>query len=424
MKIVQCVPITFKSPQVADENWSGSSQRVLLDISKYSGVEHIYFEVHGEKGEGSGVMRVELYDYTNNQTLAQVDIYLEEADDEQQISDDIKDLITGIQNLGVRAKVQETESSLMAIVKFGNLVILQNDSTNAKKTVSYFCAISSLESSEGQSWYYYNQLVTKPQIDKWDGDVKVYLEALLRTQAGGEAQARIYDETISEPVVGSVITTTETGYTRVISGELTLVANHEYRVEIRNSTAGKIVWSSSVFIKIEATNFTKIVAQIGAAEEIYFGSGEGYLDSHPYTKVRKTAISAGDGLLFMFDRLLNWVNSGVFSFNERLYDKTAAAALSGTTHAHAGTGPWTYNQSDTPSFAEADNNIECQSDNDNLYEITAYRIYAIMEETYKAGSVFQPNPKAYSGYHCFVEQYVKNKVNGYLPLKLPDGTLW
>lgn len=34
------------------------------------------------------------------------------------------------------------------------------------------------------------------------------------------------------------------------------------------------------------------------------------------------------------------------------------------------------------------------------------------------------NPKAYNGYLCFMEQYIKNKVADLPPLKLPDGTLW
>lgn len=34
------------------------------------------------------------------------------------------------------------------------------------------------------------------------------------------------------------------------------------------------------------------------------------------------------------------------------------------------------------------------------------------------------NPKAYNGYLCFMEQYIKNKAAGKPPLKLPDGTTW
>jgi len=34
------------------------------------------------------------------------------------------------------------------------------------------------------------------------------------------------------------------------------------------------------------------------------------------------------------------------------------------------------------------------------------------------------NPQAYDGYRCFIEQYVKRKVKGDSPYKLPDGTYW
>jgi len=34
------------------------------------------------------------------------------------------------------------------------------------------------------------------------------------------------------------------------------------------------------------------------------------------------------------------------------------------------------------------------------------------------------NPKAYDGYRCLIEQYVKRKLRGLKPYKLPDGTTW
>jgi len=36
----------------------------------------------------------------------------------------------------------------------------------------------------------------------------------------------------------------------------------------------------------------------------------------------------------------------------------------------------------------------------------------------------KPNKKSYTGYNCFIQQYIKNKFNNTLPYKLPDGTLW
>ena len=39
-------------------------------------------------------------------------------------------------------------------------------------------------------------------------------------------------------------------------------------------------------------------------------------------------------------------------------------------------------------------------------------------------SISKLNKKAYSGYHCFIEQYQKAKTQGKIPLKLPNGTIW
>jgi len=64
-------------------------------------------------------------------------------------------------------------------------------------------------------------------------------------------------------------------------------------------------------------------------------------------------------------------------------------------------------------------------DNTNFAYISTVWMYVGYTEAAAAlGSKYMPNPAAYSGYHCFVEQYTKNVINGYLPLKFPDGTLW
>jgi hypothetical protein len=38
--------------------------------------------------------------------------------------------------------------------------------------------------------------------------------------------------------------------------------------------------------------------------------------------------------------------------------------------------------------------------------------------------LFWPRRDAVDAYRCFIEQYVRNKILGGLPLKLPDGTFW
>ena len=53
-------------------------------------------------------------------------------------------------------------------------------------------------------------------------------------------------------------------------------------------------------------------------------------------------------------------------------------------------------------------------------------IYHLVAEPVVAPPVgsIPANPKAWNGYLCFMEQYIKNKVADKPPLKLPDGTLW
>ena len=41
-----------------------------------------------------------------------------------------------------------------------------------------------------------------------------------------------------------------------------------------------------------------------------------------------------------------------------------------------------------------------------------------------SGKPILPRKMAYSGYHCFIEQYQRRRIAGLIPFKLPDGTLY
>ena len=43
---------------------------------------------------------------------------------------------------------------------------------------------------------------------------------------------------------------------------------------------------------------------------------------------------------------------------------------------------------------------------------------------YHVPPIYLPNKQAFSGYHCFMEQYIKNTEAGTDAYKLPNGTLW
>lgn len=42
----------------------------------------------------------------------------------------------------------------------------------------------------------------------------------------------------------------------------------------------------------------------------------------------------------------------------------------------------------------------------------------------KFGAPWPLDIQATSGYHCFIKQYVLNKIRGDTPWKLPTGVLW
>jgi len=67
--------------------------------------------------------------------------------------------------------------------------------------------------------------------------------------------------------------------------------------------------------------------------------------------------------------------------------------------------------------------------NTNIARITAMwlivgYIPAVVPPSAGPGSPFLPRKDADSGYHCFVQQFVKNLLLGGEPMRLPDGTIW
>lgn len=60
---------------------------------------------------------------------------------------------------------------------------------------------------------------------------------------------------------------------------------------------------------------------------------------------------------------------------------------------------------------------------DETVELTLRPKLVIVHEPLLVPSIMG-RKTAHDGYRCFMEQYVRNRVEGLSPLKLPDGTLW
>ena len=87
--------------------------------------------------------------------------------------------------------------------------------------------------TDNQQFFYY-------QSGNYDtpGTVsKFYFEAVIRASSGATAYAALYTSGGSY-VTGSEVSTTNTTFTRVRSGEITLTNNTEYRVRIKTSSGG------------------------------------------------------------------------------------------------------------------------------------------------------------------------------------------
>lgn len=120
--------------------------------------------------------------------------------------------------------------------------------------------------------------------DVYDGDVKVYFEAILSTTSGGTAYAMFYTAGGSS-VSGSEVTTTATGATRVRSGDIkaNLTDNTEYRSRFKASSGATTTIYNVRLVIVQTGAVTKTETQIPLSGQIASYNSNNSVVDNPYS---------------------------------------------------------------------------------------------------------------------------------------------
>lgn len=419
MKIVQSIQIGFHDMGTSSSSYEDTYERVYFDPALFTNIQHIYLEATGLNGAGATTLTVELYDFTNSLSIATLDFTTTSR--VRAKSADIKASLSAAVTLGIRIKRVGSSTSYC---RSTNIIVEQDDSLTNRKTASYYQLASWIDiygNVYGSPAGDHKDAWVIPRVSNYDGTVKAYFEGYLWSGAGGTVYSRLYDVTAAAPVDGSEISTSETTPTHVRSGELTLDPTHKYMAQCKSSDAAKHAYIQNPFILITAEGFTKCVSiavamGVNWIEETEEFVSDGGIYSFPYDK-----ITGPDGLSWVFQQLVKIADHDGTEEHSRIYNITQAGAVAGTLHTYTELGTYTEFYQDTPTVPSAEDELEQQYDYYNFLNMGACNLLALQQEDFVAVGALAADPSQPTGYHCFMSQFVKNCLAGYIPLKTPDG---
>jgi hypothetical protein len=408
MKIVQNNRMGFKNSLFETADFVDGQSTIFFDPSEYTGVQAIYIRFFGGWSNSASVGQIRFYDKTNDQVLATFDISSQYPVLYE--TSDLKDLLmtAGVKQIIVQGK--RTSGSGYITSKVETLSVEQDDTATNRKTAYFEALRSSLSTS---------QYIIP--VDKCDGIVKVYFEAYFYTTAGGQAIARLYDITAGEYVPGSTVTTTETSFTRVISGELTINPTHYYRPEISNGVGGKYTTELYTGVRVKIQGFNKtaaLIRNIGSGYAYTSGTFANIEGGMPFDPSK---ITGPDGLSYAFREGVYMGMFVSYPINYRMYDHTASAAITGSSFQITSSTPTIQFFDKTPTMPTSYSIYDWQLDQGDSYTTITVVLFAYQQENLPALPGIPADPTQPSGYHCFMSQFIKNMLAGYIPLKTPDG---
>lgn len=420
MKLVQTIPI-FGGPYVAD-----SQTRVTLKAwwnyvsARYTGVTAIYFECNAFMTDPEGVGYVDLYSMhiedpacIFNPTGTSLTKYR---------SADIKTAFADGKDMVVRAKMDASGDVGEMYLTNCNLIIEQEDATEAIATTSHYYLPRDVVITTSNSWQGSEHNIQKVYIADCDGTVKCYFEAYLYSTSGGTSACRLYDKTAGAVVTGSEIKTTATDPTRVTSGELTLVDGHEYYMQYRNETSGKTAYGCAAHILVNQSGFTKCIA---------IPAQQGWYNEDQVADWHSTSLLSWDGTKLsagLQSYKFNYYDNIEFGVeddgcNVRIIRTDTSATITGSTE----NIPWSetavhHDGRLTPTMPTDDCTIALQEDSYYSYGMRLATILAFMAPAPPTYPYIPADPTKPSGYHAFMSCYLKNVTANYRPLATPDAS--
>ncbi len=137
--------------------------------------------------------------------------------------------------------------------------------------------------------------------DVYDGDVKVYFEAVISTTSGGTAYAMLYTAGGSS-VSGSEVTTTATGATRVRSGDIkaNLTDDTEYRSRFKASSGATTTIYNVRLVIVQTGAVTKTETQVPLSGQIASHNANNSVVDNPYSYLYYFDESRYDGSVSIY----------------------------------------------------------------------------------------------------------------------------
>jgi hypothetical protein len=420
MKITQVLQFQNDEYGTSSSSWWQWGHGTRFDPSDFTGIQKIYFEVVGKANNAGGSGRVALYDVDTGQNITGSELTINQTSFTRVRSGDLSSVLSSAKTFLVNMIFDQGTGGITILA--AKLIVQQDTNEANKKTMTLFPCISYYTWSLGSWTGHTVRGRVKPKIGSFDGTVVCKFGTFLYSLYGPTAYIRLYDLTAGAPVDGSELSTNSTSPVWLESGPITLVDGHIYYIQMKSASMFQDALAYSPCIRIYASGFTKIAAIVGATGEDHNVSGGGYVYQDGDTLFEPAYISAGTSLSYVIQQVLAVGQSGSWAFNHRAYNKTADAAIAGTTHAQSGSSQLGTVVEDAVTMPSVESSIVLQSDFTSSDDyLGPGLIVALMEEALPSGLSLPANPMQPSGYHCFMNQFLRNVLAGLVPLKTPDG---
>lgn len=418
MKLVQKILLQQSEAFYYSDWYTQERWRINLNLAHFTGMQSVYFKAQVEQITTGTTFTITLYNYTDSEVIETWEITDKNVHD--LVSADLKALYTTEKIIGV--KMFATVGSVNVFVRDCRLEITQNTSAMNRQTETFLPVADQILSNVFSGFRDALSLNFTVPIDKFDGEVVTEFQTCVRSQVGTHTdKIRLYDKTLNEAVADSEIDFHYTDPTMIATGPITLVAGHEYQVQTVSDPQPNQFSAYLPVIKIHTSDFTKCASIPVAWMAIGYGSGGdewvGQLLAQAFAKSNVT----GDTVTYQFIQNIyyeynSWENHGV-----ELYNNTLSALIAGTQHYIEGGEYDIIGYVDTPTLPDSCDLIRAFYGADDVGNVAPVILLAFQEEAFTPAGIVSPDSSQPTGYHCFMQNFIKNMLAGNVPLKTPDG---
>ena len=419
MKILQFVPLAESG-----FNWDTTSfadKQLILDWdpARLTGITEIYFKcklrIIGTTTENT----VQLYDLDTLDVLGE--LVSSDASYTWKVTADIKANFTTARKIGFRAKISGGPAGQSNTGILPHLLVYQDDATQARKSETRVLAAVNGNHGAQTTMQDIGPQIPMSILTGLDGTVVYVLQGSLGASASRTIDLDIYDYTVNEVVSNSTVQVTTTTPLYFVTGSLTLDPTHTYAVRAKLNTGGAQIQSGAIYLCIRQTGFQKITAVIN---HMYNSSNEddpSWYNPGYWSPFYASNIEAADGIVYKFYNIWDSDPAPGENPGRRLYNKTDEAAVANTEH-HNSTEEYLFNNNEDAITAPDDGDeIGVQSYGFATYDSYLKEIFAYMTENFEITGYLPADASQPTGYHCFMSQFIKNSIAGYVPILTPDA---